>query len=285
MTPVPAVNYFSQKQFFSLCWTIGIMIPLFFIAACLPEPPRPLKKASLDTPPAHLDVVRVGEDGEEEDEALGRSARSVSKADRSIFLKGENLSAGLADDPAFKQLQDNKEYARIARRFAASRADEWGIKDPAKELTLHSVRTDELNTTHVALQQMYRHIPVWNRGVTVHINPSGQVYLVQGRLIPTPEGLNTVPGTGPGEAMAAVGKALPDDADCAACQAEGVIFVSADGPRMAYRVVATPGLSQRRIFFVDAGTGEILKERTGIQRGDGGAKPGPPPAPKEGTVQ
>jgi hypothetical protein len=283
MTPIPVSNHTTRFRVPHLALIFSVLLSAFLLAACLPEPPRPLKKASLDTPPAHLDVVRVGEDGEEE--APGRSARSVSKADRSIFLKGEDLSAGLSDDPAFKQLREDKDHDRIARRFAASRADEWGIKDPAKELTLHSVRTDELNTTHVALQQMYRHIPVWNRGVTVHINPSGQVYLVQGRLVPTPEGLNTVPGTGPGEAMAAVGKALPDDADCAACQAEGVIFVSADGPRMAYRVVATPGLSRRRIFFVDAQTGEILKERTGIQRGGGGAGPGSPPAPTEGTVQ
>ncbi len=247
----------AKRLTVSSMWLLGSLAPLFLLTACaLPEPPRPLQKASLDAPPAHLDVIHVGEKDDQ-----SRSTPPISGKDRKIFLKGDDLSANLADDPAFKQLRKENRYDQIAFRFVAEKAAGWGIKDPEKEFTLHSIRTDELSMTHVALQQMYRHIPVWNRGVTVHLNPSGQVYLAEGRIIPTPEGLNTVPEIGPGDAMAPVARVLPGDAGCASCQAESVIFISDNGPRMAYRITAAPDLSQRRIYFVDAGTAEILKEQ------------------------
>lgn len=246
-------------------WSPALLVFLTLLTSCiLPEPPRPLKKASLDTPPAHLDIVRVGEGWDQEPSSPPASGSDrPGFEDRTIAIEETASPTGPADapSPASSKAGDPKVFVDIAFEFAAGKADEWGLKDPKKELSLHAVRTDELNTTHVALQQMYRHIPVWNRGMTIHIAPSGQVQEAEGRIIPTPEGLNTVPGTGPGDAMAAAGKSLPGDPDCATCQAEGVIFVSADCPRMAYRVVAMPGSSQRRVFFVDAGTGEILDER------------------------
>lgn len=264
MPSVRAANYSSQKQLFSVRWIIGIMVPLFFIAACLPEPPRPLKKATLDTPPAHLDVVRVGDGWEQEPSpppAPGSDQPGVE--DRSIAIDETAPSSGSTDapPPASPQAGDQQASVDIALQFAAGKAGEWGLKDPKTELSLHSIRTDELGMTHVALQQMYRHIPVWNRGIIIHIAPSGQVQQADGRIIPTPEGVDSSPGIGPGDAMTAAGRSLPGDPDCATCQAETVIFVSGNGPRMAYRITAMTGSSERRTVFVDAGTGDILQQR------------------------
>lgn len=242
-----------------LSWAIGIITPLFFIASCiLPESSRTIQRPSLETPPAHLDVTYVG--GEEEtdmDAPADREDRTVSIIEDGTVLGGSPPS----DAPTLAGLRKEDQYAQIAFQAAAAKAKEWGLKQPEKELSLHSIRTDELGMTHVALQQMHRHVPVWNRGVVVHLNPSGQVQQMKASVIPTPQGLTDPPKIGPGDAMAAVGKVLPGDAECANCQAENVIFASKNGPRTAYRVVAFIDAAKRRVFFVDGTTSDILKEQ------------------------
>ncbi len=244
-------------------WRFGILAVLFMTASCaLPEPPRPMQQGGLETPPAHLDVVEVGAASDQQG-----SPPPVTGSGRSIDMEKSDLPGDAMDDPAVGSLQEEKRFDRLALRFAAENGREWGLAAPREELTLHSIRTDEQGTTRVAIQQMYRHIPVWDRGVTIHFDSSGEIDRVRGRLIPTPEGLNTVPRIGPGEAMAAVGEMLASDAGCATCQAEGVILVSENGPRMAYHVTAVPARSQRRSYFVDAETGELLRASGGTAGG------------------
>lgn len=245
-------------------WPLALLVFLALLTSCiLPEPPRPLKKASLDTPPANLDVIRVGDGWDQEPSSPPASGSDQpGVADRSTTIKETAPPAAPADAPPPPSAQPDDQRAAVdaAFKFAAGKAGEWGLKDPKKELSLYAIRTDAQGMTHVALQQTYRHIPVWNRGITIRIAPSGQVREADGQIIPTPEGLAASPKIGPGEAMTTVGRTLKGDPDCASCQAERVIFVAEAGPRMAYRITAEAGPSGRRTYFVDAETGKILQK-------------------------
>ena len=134
---------------------------------------------------------------------------------------------------------------------------------------MQSVKTDTLGLTHVRLQQTFRGIPVWATELVVHLNANTQVYLIQGRYIPTPHNLSTDPKltaqTALQQAADHLGRPLTG---CLKCQADLVIF-AAEGkaPRLTYRVQASLSVAEGWEVMVDAQTGEVLQKLSTIQSG------------------
>ena len=184
------------------------------------------------------------------------------------FLKAASLSEGLEHNADFARLRANNQFGDIARAFIEAYRDEFRLTEPAHELRVESVETDILGLTHVRLQQTFHNIPVWAAELIVHLNADTQVYLVQGRYIPTPRNLSIQPNLTDQAALQRVadhlGKPL---AGCLQCQATLVIFAAEDtAPRLAYRILALLGLAEGWEVMIDAQTGEVLQKLSAIQR-------------------
>ena len=185
------------------------------------------------------------------------------------FLKAPNLSEHLEHDPDFAQLQARKQFGDLARAFIYAYRVDFRLIQPANELQVQSVETDALGLTHVRLQQTFHGIPVWAAELVVHLNADTQVYLVQGRYIPTPHNLPTAPELTEQTALQQVADHLGRSlTECLKCQADLVIF-TAEGkaPRLAYHVLASLSVAEGWEVMVDAQTGEVLQKLSIIQSG------------------
>jgi Zn-dependent metalloprotease len=177
-----------------------------------------------------------------------------------IFLKGDNLSVTLEEHKDFQQLQASNQYEVIVLAFLNAHRSVFRVDHPSQELTVKSVTTDDLGLRHIRLQQVYRSIPVWASEINVHLDRANHVYLVQGRYIPTPGGLNVQPALTRERSLQLVAKDLGrSESDCPRCRADLIIFALSDSPpRLAYRVLAQPRLTEGWAYVIDAETGSIL---------------------------
>ena len=183
------------------------------------------------------------------------------------FLKAPNLSEPLEHDTAFAQLQANKQFGDLARAFIHVYRADFRLTQPTDELRVQSVKTDNLGLTHVRLQQTFQDVPIWAAELIVHLNADAQIYLVQGRYIPTPHNLSRDPELTKQAALQRAADHLEHPlTECLKCQAALVIFAATGkAPRLAYRVLALLSVAEGWEVMLDAQTGEVLQKLSTIQ--------------------
>ena len=175
------------------------------------------------------------------------------------FLRGENLSQNLERDPAFRALQAADRFAEIALAFLTAYRTEFRLVQPEDEMAVASVETDNLGFKRVRLQQSFRGIPVWGAELIVQLDRANHVNLVQGRYIPTPVRLRTIPEITGEDALATASVSLDTESGCPGCRSELVIFASDNQPpRLAYRVRVNVSMNEGWDIMVDAVTGAIF---------------------------
>ncbi len=243
-----------------LLHTCGLLLSVIACSVVQAQPQRPLtiptvkptspqQSAAVQPLPARAEIRR--------DPRLGTIT----------FLKAPNLSERLEYATDFAQLQASHQFGALARAFIYAYRTEFRLTQPADELQVQSVETDALGLTHVRLQQTFHGVPVWAAELVVHLNADSQIYLVQGRYIPTPLNLPTDPKLTEQAVLqwAAdhLGRPLTG---CLTCQVALVIF-AAEGkaPRLAYRVLALLTVAEGWELMVDARTGEVLQQLSAIQ--------------------
>lgn len=169
------------------------------------------------------------------------------------WLEGGDLSVDLAREPAFAALQAAHRPADVAIAFLEAYRGAFRIDDPAAEMQVAHVLTDDLGLTRVRLRQQYRNIPVQGGELLVQLDRDAHVTLVSGRYLATPRGLSTKPAIDPAAAARAAG------AGADAPPPELVVHTGESGtPRLAYRVLVAPRVDEGFEVFVDATTGNVL---------------------------
>lgn len=66
--------------------------------------------------------------------------------------------------------------------FFNQNKDIFNINNPKDEFEVISEKTDNLGSTHIKLQQVYKGIPLFGKEYIVHFNESGNVYAVNGKF-------------------------------------------------------------------------------------------------------
>ncbi len=196
----------------------------------------------------------------------------IRRDDRGIvyYVKGENLSGPLESSPRFRKLQSENNLAEISLFFISAHHDLFALSRPEAELTVLSAVTDDLGLSHVKFQQVYRKIPVWGSEMIVHLDRENRVYLVQGRHIPTPDGIRLQPDITAADAARIVARDLDaHSSKCPMCRTELVIYTpEATGrPCLAYRISASMRPDAGWMYFIDASTGEILEKLSTVRTG------------------
>ena len=162
----------------------------------------------------------------------------------------------------------------------------FGIARVDRDLTAVRSFQDGLGMEHLVFAQNYRGVPVFGGELRAHFNPQGDLVAVNGSFVPRIK-LDTTPTLSPeqaaGTAVGVVVKQqgnqreinylLGESAQIVAVNTELIIFRAglvqgvAGGNHLAYRVeVANAALSVREFLFIDAHTGIVLEQITGIHK-------------------
>ena len=254
-------------------WTCLAMLMALYGAACSePQSQPPAVPAALSRPPIRATPVKPTVSPVRYIFPPQTQVRRDAPLGTISHLKAPNLSQYVEQDPDFRRLQTEKQFAELAQTFIQAYRSEFRLQQPVQELRLGSVKTDDLGLTHVRMQQIFQNIPVWAAELIVHLDKAAHVYLVQGRYLPTPQKISTTPNLTRNQAVERVAQELGiSTADCGSCTAKLVIFaqdfaIDGHAPRLAYQVHASPSLIEGWDVMVDAETGTILQKLPTVVR-------------------
>jgi Zn-dependent metalloprotease len=101
-----------------------------------------------------------------------------------IFITGEfdmkkNENALMSNQPE-----------SIALSYISDNKDLFLINSPDSEFLLSEKIQDNEKNKHLIFKQQFKNIPVWGKEIIVHIDSKDQIYLINGRYIPTPASIN-----------------------------------------------------------------------------------------------
>ncbi len=146
-----------------------------------------------------------------------------------------------------------------AREFLRAERTLFALADPDKELSVARTDRDALGRTHVRFAQSYRGVPVWPADLIVHLDPAGNVDLVNGAYVATPRDLPNRPVIDAPKAQEIARAAVPFAAEASAEDPTLIVYAPGDRPcRLAWKVeVSAPERAQWRVI-VDGLTGIVL---------------------------
>ena len=146
-----------------------------------------------------------------------------------------------------------------ARTFLRTNCDLLRLEDPNAELVLVRRHTDKLGRTHLRFRQQYQGLPVWPADIIVHLNPAGQVDVMNGAFVPTPKDLSTIPVIDEATAVEYARTGLTDGAEAEVTASELIIYAPGDTPpRLAWKLKLTIGLTAHWLVVIDAENGDEL---------------------------
>lgn len=147
---------------------------------------------------------------------------------------------------------------RTARAFLRDQRALLRLADPDTELVLARQERDALGRTHLRFRQRHRGVPVEPAELLVHLDPSGDVDVVNGGWEPTPR-LDPSPAI---SASAAVGQARAEVAGGAAAEVpapELIVWAPGDRrPRLAWSVFVPASVAEQWRVVIDARSGQRL---------------------------
>ena len=146
-----------------------------------------------------------------------------------------------------------------ARTFLHTNCDLLRLDDPNAELVLTRRHTDKLGRTHLRFRQQYQGVPVWPADIIVHLNPAGQVDVMNGAFVPTPKDLSTIPVLDEATAVEYARTGLTDGAEAEVTASELIIYAPGDTPpRLAWKLELAIGLTAQWVVIIDAVNGDEL---------------------------
>lgn len=154
---------------------------------------------------------------------------------------------------------DAAEPERTARRFLRNNRALLRLNDPDVELRLESEQRDESGRRHLRFSQWYQGLRLSPSGLSVHLDPNGNVESVDGAYVPTPAGLETKPTLRSEEAAQSVGGS-GQTRDFSL-----VIYSPLDRPpRLAWQFHYSTDLFHAWRIMVDAQNGQVLNRATDV---------------------
>ena len=146
-----------------------------------------------------------------------------------------------------------------ARTFLRTNCDLLRLDDPNAELVPVRRHTDELGRTHLRFRQQYQGVPVWPADIIVHLNPAGQVDVMNGAFVPTPTELSTTPALDEATAVEYARTGLTDGDKAEVTASELIIYAPGDTPpRLAWKLELTIDVTAQWLVVIDAVNGDEL---------------------------
>lgn len=189
-----------------------------------------------------------------------------------IFISGTRLAVS---DQNLSPVNTESRNQSLARAFFRANSSLLHMQEAESEFRPIGYLTDERGRAHIKFQQTYQNLDVWGKEIVVHIDPSGNVDLVNGRYEPTPVGIPTDASLSEADAvmkMMSDLQRITDYRELSNTEKEmlayekpsvkKIIFCEQDSraPHLAYHIEVRPNIIDRYFYFVDANTGAILSK-------------------------
>ncbi len=147
----------------------------------------------------------------------------------------------------------------IARDFLRSHRALLNLIDPDEELLLESKLQDNIGYTHLRYAQRYFNIPVWPAELIVHLDPTGNPYLLNGAFVPTPKKAALHPELTAEDAEARAREHVSGGDGAAVVAPELIFYADMERrPQLAWKTELTLSLTEKWVVVVDAVSGAIL---------------------------
>ena len=166
-----------------------------------------------------------------------------------ILIKGKTITPALN-----RNATDLAKTRSVAEKFLSTNRDLLKLDDPSAELVGKKEEIDHLGNKHFRYQQTMNGIPLWGKELMVHLDARDSIYFLQGKIEPTPRGLDPMPGITARKAIEITKEHLVESTDGIVPPESALVYYkSASGDYiLAYKVDISPRLDQRWIYFVDA---------------------------------
>ena len=280
-----------RKQIVAALAAVAILAAAALVAVT-PEASRAPKDSTVGSAETRSDVAaqRVSRDvnvlalasGPSGDPA-GDSALDAlhARADGDVIVRrdaatgGTGLLRATAEGDLYPQGRDLPPAEKTAD-FLERHGTVFGIGDFASELRMLDVSEDQYGHTRVAWQQLYGNLPVFGAVLHGHVSPDGRLTAVNGKFVPDinlPTSPAIARAAAEQTAVNAVGAQQPAAAKNLALSVSSTALVvyrnfltrGTDGANhLAYQVQVTHGASMREFVYVDALTGKIVDQISGI---------------------
>ena len=146
---------------------------------------------------------------------------------------------------------------RIAYRYLET---EKLIPEPARELPLRNVTTDELGLVHIDFEHVVDGVPVWGENFKVHLDRESRVYRADGKFTPGLAQLKITPRLSVAQAQSFLLKQYPNGQ---ITKSKLVILPGLTPPTLAYEFLLEQN-STAQTIFLDANTGRIVMRLDGV---------------------
>jgi Zn-dependent metalloprotease len=148
---------------------------------------------------------------------------------------------------------------QTARAFLRKNRGVLRLDDPDRELVLDRRDTDDLGRRHLRFSQTHLGLPVWPADLIVHIDPRGNVDVVNGAFIPTPRRVPAVPVVDADQATASARGHVPDGEAATAGAPTLIVYGPGHRPaRLAWKLELAASAASHWVVVVDALTGGVL---------------------------
>lgn len=148
---------------------------------------------------------------------------------------------------------------RTARNFLRQNRVLLRLDDPDNELKLSGGERDDLGYRHLRFTQVHQCLPVWPAGLSVHLDPAGNVQLMDGAYAPSPSGVAAQPEIVAPEAARRAQAGVAGGSSGTVGQPGLIVYAPLDKPpRLAWKVDVAVDLQHAWRVVVDALDGTIL---------------------------
>ncbi|MEW5801960.1 MAG: hypothetical protein AB1847_07635, partial [bacterium] len=195
--------------------------------------------------------------------------RFNKKNGTAVFIKAQGL---FCREDAARMRAGSSTSSDMAVSCLQSYRDLLKVQNASEEFSQKKEIVDSRGLKHIKFQQVYKGIPLVNKEAIVHLDKNSAVYLVEGRIEPTPD-LDVKPKVSHEEAVKKVMRDLSKSGNSLSGDSLSGTPSSGDSPsselvihtdglgmaRLAYRITAYRGIERWR-YFVDARIGQILEK-------------------------
>lgn len=184
----------------------------------------------------------------------------------SVYLRPDRLTPMQIKGDLFDALENSslsaeEQSQQTATAFLHANRELLLLNDIEQEMKLAHQEHDELGGTILRYAQQYQGLPVWPCEMAVHLDAEGNVDLVDGAYVATPEGTPTTPQYSSNQASEKVRAIIPGGHSGRLTDSTLLVYAPLDGEaRLAWKFELSIGLAQHWIVVIDAMDGKSLKQ-------------------------
>lgn len=194
------------------------------------------------------------------------SAQLFLRPDNStpIQIKGDPLMRAIGSGGTLADQNEN-----TSRAFLRENASLLLLNDTDKELRVLASETDNLGMVNIRYAQTYAGLDVWPCQLSVHLDAQGNVAMMDGAYIPTPEGVATVPHISESESETRAKSQVPGGVLANGSKSALLVYGPLDKPpRLGWKCEVVSGLQNDWVVVIDALDGSTLTAFNRIAEGN-----------------